>query len=93
MGEIIDIDRDKPHFTGELICVRCGHRAVHTWPCETLLKDLVCPSCDSKQYMIGTGQILEHGDLSGYNKQYPREMNKPGIILNFPNIGGVTSES
>lgn len=69
-----------------------GYRAIHTWPCETLLKDLICPGCDSKQYMIGTGQIMEHSDLSGYDKEYPRKTSKPGTVLTFPGGRGIENE-
>lgn len=84
MGKIIDIDALDPHLTGELICVACGYRYVGTWNEKVWLKELYCPNCQRNGYTIGTGQILEHGDLSGYNKEYPKPQSKPGQILNFP---------
>lgn len=48
------------------------------------LRHLYCPNCQTSGYTIGTGQILEHGPLEGYNKENPRKTNKPGMVLDFP---------
>lgn len=42
--------------------------------------------------MIGTGQIMEHSDLSGYDKEYPRKTSKPGTVLTFPGGRGIENE-
>lgn len=88
MGKIIDIDCMEPHLTGELICVACGYRYIGTWNEKVWLKELYCPNCQKSGYTIGTGQIIEHGDLSAYDKEHPKQCGKPGIILQFPDIGG-----
>lgn len=84
-AKIIDIDCNEPHLTGELICIRCGYRYIGTWNAKVWLKELYCPNCKKCGYTIGTGQILEHGDLSEYTKDNPRKMNKPGQVLQFSN--------
>ena len=84
MGKIVDIDCKEPHLTGELICLRCGCRYVGIWNAKHWLKDLYCPSCQAKGYIIATGQIFEYGDLSDYDQDNPRKAAKPGQILNFP---------
>ena len=85
-NNIIDTDRDEPHLTGQLICIKCGYRYIGTWNVKNAMKDLYCPVCNEKGYIIGTGQILEYGDLSDYNQDNPRKQSKPGQILNFPGI-------
>lgn len=90
MCNIFSIDCMEPHLTGELICVACGYRYIGTWNENTWLKDLCYPNCQTNGYIIGTGQIMEHGDLSGYDKEYPKPVNKPGQILQFP--GGDVDE-
>lgn len=60
-----------------------------TWNEKVWLKELYCPNCQQPGYTIGTGQIMEHGDLSEYTKDNPKPCGKPGIILNFP--GGDTN--
>ena len=92
MDNITDIDAYEPHYTGELICVRCGHRGVHTWNTKVWLKDLYCPNCQEPGFMIGTGQILESGPLEGYDQDNPRKTNKPGMIINFPSGNSVEVE-
>lgn len=81
---VIDIDSHRPCLTGEIICVYCYYRYIGTWPVDVLLKDLKCPNCEQIGYIIGTGQILEYGDLSDYNKDNPKSVNKPGQIVAFP---------
>lgn len=86
MSDIYDIDCLEPHLTGELICLNCKYRYIGTWNKKIWFKDLYCPNCQEKGYIIGTGQILESGDLSEYTKDNPKECNKPGIIQTFPGI-------
>lgn len=88
MGKVIDIDCLEPHLTGELICTKCGYRYIGTWNEKVWLKELYCPNCEEKGYTIGTGQILELGDLSDYNQKHPRPQSKPGQILEFPKRKG-----
>ncbi len=88
MGKVIDIDCLEPHLTGGLICIKCGYRYIGTWNEKVWLKELYCPNCEEKGYIIGTGQILESGDLSDYSQKYPRLQSKPGQILEFPKRKG-----
>ena len=68
MGQILDFEdyvaNNTEHDVAELICVRCHHRWIGVWPCNTLLKDLKCPSCDRDGTVIMTGQSMEdnYGD-------------------------------
>lgn len=64
MGQIIDINENKPHCTAELMCVNCLHRWIGVWPADTWLKDLLCPHCNHVGGVITTGQLLEedYGD-------------------------------
>ena len=49
-----------PHIVQELICIRCKKRSVNVRPDNgTWLKDLYCPYCKKKGYLIATGQELE----------------------------------
>ena len=88
MSKIDDIDCMEPHLTGELICLKCGYRYIGTWNEKVWLKDLYCPNCQTQGFNIATGQILESGDLSEFDKEHPKKMNKPGLIINFPGKGG-----
>lgn len=83
MDKVVDIDALEPHFTGELMCVKCLYRYIGTWNEKVWLKELYCPNCQIPGYIIGTGQILEHGPLKGYDKENPKEVNKPGMVLDF----------
>ena len=83
MGKIIDIDCMEPHLTGELICVACGYRYIGTWNEKVWLKELYCPNCQKSGYTIGTGQIIEHGDLSAYDKEHPKPYGKPRYNIKF----------
>ena len=83
MSKIVDIDCMEPHLTGELICVQCGYRYIGNWNAKVWLKDLYCPNCQTKGYTIGTGQILEYGDLTDYTEENPRKQSKPGQILKY----------
>lgn len=91
MGKVIDIDYYEPHLTGELICLKCGYRYIGTWNEKVWLKQLYCPNCQTQGFTIGTGQILEAQYPPDCNKDNPKKMGKPGIVLNFPgfdNEGG-----
>lgn len=92
MGKVIDIDALEPHLTGELICIGCGHRAVHTWNEKLWFKDLYCPNCEKPGLLIATGQILEAQYSPNCNQDNPKKMSKPGIILDFPKRGEINGE-
>lgn len=57
MDKIVEIDSLEPHFTEEVICVKCNYRYIATWNCKVWMKDLYCPSCNEQGGIIGTGQI------------------------------------
>ena len=45
MGEIVDLDAKRPHWSGIASCLRCKHEWVAVAPVGT--DDLQCPSCGS----------------------------------------------
>ena len=59
MGEIVDINANKPHLVAELICVKCTKRWIGVWPEELSLKEIICPACSYRGAVIKTGQNLE----------------------------------
>lgn len=59
MAEIIDIERDLPHVTREVICVKCLARFVSVAPETLLLRDMECGECGEPGYCVDTGQCVE----------------------------------
>ena len=59
MTNIIDMDAYRPHCVSEVICIDCGHRYISVYPEGTWLKDLECPGCHKKGFIIKTGQDIE----------------------------------
>jgi Zn finger protein HypA/HybF involved in hydrogenase expression len=57
--KIIDFEANLPHNLSEVICVKCLHRHMCVRPSNVLLKDLECPNCSEKGYVIETGQELQ----------------------------------
>lgn len=53
-----DLQED-PHFVAETMCWKCGHRWLATFPVNTLLKQLQCPSCEESGYVFMTNQDLD----------------------------------
>ena len=47
-----------PHCTAELICINCKERWIGVWPEQVPLKDLSCPYCRQRGFIITTGQFL-----------------------------------
>lgn len=56
---IIDYESNLPHIISEVICIKCKKRWISARPTEVLLKDLQCPKCKKKGYVIETGQIIK----------------------------------
>jgi len=54
-AKVIHIDAALPHRVSEIICIKCGNRAVCVRPMVVKLKDLVCENC-------GPGFIIETGE-------------------------------
>lgn len=44
MGEVVDLDAQRPHCTGRVVCQKCGKTWVAVWPAsyEGLME---CPIC------------------------------------------------
>lgn len=55
----IDLEANLPHIVSEVICIRCKKRWFSARPEEVLLKNLECPKCKKKGYVIETGQVIE----------------------------------
>ena len=51
--------REDPHFVAETMCWKCGHRWIATFPVNTLLKQLQCPSCQEHGHVFMTNQDLD----------------------------------
>lgn len=59
MGKVIDINELSPHKVSEVICLKCLKRWLAVRPEPTKLKDLECPQCKEKGFVIETGETLE----------------------------------
>lgn len=44
MGELIDINKNKPHLRGEAVCLNCNHSWVAITPVGTM-EGFECPEC------------------------------------------------
>jgi hypothetical protein len=60
--KIIDFEANLLHEVSEVICIKCLHRYICVRPSGTLLKNLECPNCSEKGYVIETGQDLQEDD-------------------------------
>lgn len=56
---IKDINDNQPHKVSEVICINCKYRWLAVRPTITLLKDLECPRCHIRGYVIETGEIVD----------------------------------
>ncbi|MCK5609421.1 hypothetical protein KAR91_46540 [Candidatus Pacearchaeota archaeon] len=43
MGEVVNLLKNKPHMTGEALCIGCGHKWVCVAPTGTI--ELKCSEC------------------------------------------------
>lgn len=48
-----------PYLVSELMCISCQNRWVDVHPEQVWLKDLECPHCGKKGFLISTGQIID----------------------------------
>lgn len=62
MNEPIPIEEKLPHVVQEVACLWCKERWIDVRPEDVWLKDLECPNCGNKGYVIGTGQPLPEDD-------------------------------
>ena len=59
MSDVI-LEMSHPYIVQELICIGCKKRSVNVRSNDgTWLKDLYCPYCEKKGFMIATGQELD----------------------------------
>lgn len=59
MGDILFYEDHFPHIVHEAMCVKCLHRWIDVRPQKSRLKDLECPNCHEKGYVINTGEDME----------------------------------
>ena len=63
-AEVINIEDNMLHKVSEVICINCKHRWIAVRPEKTLLKDLECPKCGKKGYVIETGEVINYEKTS-----------------------------
>ena len=59
-AKVINIEENLPHKASEVICINCKYRWIAVRPEETLLKDLECPKCQTKGFVIKTGEVINY---------------------------------
>ncbi len=59
MTKVIDIAENTPHKVSVVICLGCLKRFVSVRPVKTLLKDLECPQCHKRGFVIETGETID----------------------------------
>ena len=59
-AEIINIEENLLYKVSEVICINCKHRWIAVRPEKALLKDLECPECQTKGFVIETGEIIDY---------------------------------
>lgn len=57
--DLIDFEANLPHIVSEVICIRCKKRWISARPTEVLLKNIQCPKCKKKGFVIETGQVIK----------------------------------
>ena len=62
--ESCGVFRNPPEYytVAEMICLMCTKRFIDVRPEGLLLKDIVCPGCGQKGYIIETGEYLTPED-------------------------------
>lgn len=58
-ARVLEFEANLPHKVSEVICVKCGYRAICVRPADVLLKKLQCGGCKKIGFVIETGQELE----------------------------------
>ena len=59
-AKVTNIEENLLHKVSEVICVNCKHRWIAVRPEKTLLKDLECSECQTKGFVIETGEIIDN---------------------------------
>lgn len=59
-AKIINIEENLPHKVSEVICINCKRRWIAVRLQKTLLKDLECPKCQTKGFVIETGEVMDY---------------------------------
>lgn len=65
------IEEAYDHILSELICINCKKRFMDIRPLKTWLKDLQCPECGEKGYLIETGEVISTGYYEKVVKENP----------------------
>lgn len=47
MADIVDLDAQRPHYTGPAVCLRCGHEWISVRPLGVVA--LECPKCGAER--------------------------------------------
>lgn len=58
MDNVLFFDQYEPHLVHEAMCVKCLHRWIEVRSVDTALKELECPHCFEKGYVINTGEVF-----------------------------------
>ena len=63
-AESCGVFRNPPEYytVAEMICLMCTKRFIDVRPEGLLLKDMVCPGCGQKGYIIETGEYMTPED-------------------------------
>lgn len=59
MKRIRSIEENTRYYTSEVVCLGCLHRWIAVRPWVTKLKDLECPRCKMRGFVIETGENTE----------------------------------
>jgi len=54
MGEVVQLEREYPHLSGEAICTNCGHEWQAVVPVGVTMH-LECPECHTHQGLLNYG--------------------------------------
>ena len=69
--KVISIEEAYDHIMSELICLNCKERFLDIRPINIWLKDLECPKCDERGYLIETGEVVSKGAFEKARKENP----------------------
>ena len=58
MGDVVNLEANKPHVVREVICIKCHHRSIAVAPLNMPLRDYGCETC-GPGFVIMTGQPID----------------------------------
>lgn len=64
-----NIDEFNEHLVSEVICLKCLRRWVAVRPLQTPLKELECPKCHERGFVIETGEFLDQQEGGSYGRE------------------------